>query len=285
MNKFLIFSLSVLISAVLLSCSDHDNPQLSPIDTTQVKITATVRNSPDSQWSTVTEQLTVTVSDVEMTAPKGVVLRSISLIATNGHSRYVVDDKPFSGEPLEFKVPLTSLQGRVNFSLRGNLIKKDSRDAEVIIKDNIQTIVFTESPEFECQGWLYVTVKSKSTSGEEYSHSFEAKSTDHFTLPVPQSELYWKPSSGTAPTLELTIGSGATAWSPNTTFDCKITKTAIGGSSGDDSTISMTIPNTPGSLTSRKLQLYVLTSYFGTWENVTIDPYNLTNIFGIVETE
>lgn len=213
------------------------------------------------------------------------VLRSISLIANNGSARYEIDDKPFSGEPLEFKVPLSGVRGRVNFSLRGNLIKKDSRDAEVIIEDNIQRIVFSETPEFECEGWLYVSVKSKSTSGEEYSHSFETVSTDHFTIPVPRSELYWEPSSGTASTLEVTIGSGANAWSPNTTFDCKITNTAIGTSSADGPTMKLTIPNTPGSLTAQKLQLYVRTTYFGTWENVTIAPYNLTNVFGIVEAE
>lgn len=285
MKKFLVFSLLAIVSTAFTSCSDHDDPQLAPIDTTQVKITATVGDYPDTSWLNVTEQLTVTVSDVEMTAPKGVVLRSISLVANNGSARYLVDDKPFSGEPMEFKVPLTGIRGRVYFSLRGNLIKKDCRDAEVIIEDNIERIVFSETPEFECQGWLYVSVKSKSTSGEEYSHSFETVSTDHFTIPVPRSELYWEPSSGTASTLEVTMGSGANAWSPNTTFDCKITKTAIGSSSDDDITIRMTIPNTPGSLTEQKLQLYVRTSYFGTWENVTIDPYNLTNVFGIVETE
>ncbi len=231
--------------------------------------------------------LYLNVSDVKMKAPDGVVLKSISLVANNGSSRYVIDEKPFSGNPMEFKVPLRSMQGRVYFSLRGNLIKKDSRDAEVIITDNIQKIVFSETPEFECQGWLYVSVKSKSTSGEEYSHSFEVKSADadYFAIAVPQSELYWTPISGTASTLEISLGSGATAWSPNTTFDCKITDTAIGNSSGDPSTLKITIPNSPGSLNSQKLQLYVRTSYFGTWEDVTIEPYNLTTVYTIIETE
>lgn len=285
MNK-LIISLLIITCALLHSCSsDHDSPQLSPIDTTKVKITATVNESPNSSWLNVTEQLTVNISDVRMNAPEGVVLRSISLIANNGLSKWVIDDKPFSGEPLEFKVPLVALRGRVNFSVRGNLIKKDSRDAEVIIADNIQKIVFTETPELECQGRLFVSVKSKSTSGEEYSNSFEVVSSDNFTIPVPQDKIYWQPSSGVAPTIDVSLGSGGSAWSQNTTFDCKITKTAIGSSTGDEPTAKITIPNTPGALNSLKLQMYVISSYFGTWENVTIDPYNLTSVFGIVETD
>lgn len=285
MNKTILFSFVAFACTLFTSCLDHDDPQLAPIDTTQVKITATVEDFPNSSWLKVTEQLTIRVSDVEMKAPKGVVLRSISLVANSGSAKYTVDDKPYSGEPMEFKVPLINMKGRVNFSLRGNLIKKDSRDAEVIIADNIERIVFSETPEFECQGWLYVSVKAKSTSGEEYSHSFEVRSSDHFTIPVPQSELYWQPSSGTASELEVSLGSGATAWSPNTSFDCKIIKTAIGHSSGDEPTLKLIIPNTPGSLNSQKLQMYVRTSYFGTWENVTIEPFNLTNVFSIVETE
>lgn len=285
--KIFILTLPAIISAVFQSCADHDDPELAPIDTTQVEVSARVTDSPDSRWLNVTEEMTVNVSDVKMKAPDGVVLKSISLVANNGSSRYVIDEKPFSGNPMEFKVPLRSMQGRVYFSLRGNLIKKDSRDAEVIITDNIQKIVFSETPEFECQGWLYVSVKSKSTSGEEYSHSFEVKSADadYFAIAVPQSELYWTPTSGTASTLEISLGSGATAWSPNTTFDCKITDTAIGNSSGDPSTLKITIPNSPGSLNSQKLQLYVRTSYFGTWEDVTIEPYNLTTVYTIIETE
>ena len=285
MKKIPFYALLATVCMILPSCLDHDNPKLSPIDTTNVKITATVKDYPDTQWLNVAEELTVNVSDIEMTAPKGVVLRSVSLIANNGTGIYTVDDKPYSGEPLEFKVPLRMLKGRVNFSLRGNLIKKDSRDAEIIIADNIQKLIFSEEPKFECEGWLSVSVKSQSTTGEEYSHSFEVKSDDHLTIPIAQSELYWTPSSGTASTIEVTLGGGADAWTPNTTFDCKILKIAIGHSSGDEPTLKMTIPNTPGSLNSQKLQLYALTSYFGTWEDISIEPYNLTNVFDIVETE
>lgn len=285
MKRFKIITLLATFCALLQSCADHDDPQLAPIDTTQVKITASVTEAPNNSWFNVTEEITIKVSNVEMTAPKGVVLRSISLIANNGSMRFNIDDKPFSGEPLEFKIPLKNLQGRINFSLRGNLIKKDSRDAEIIIADNIQKIVFSETPEFECEGWLYVSVKSKSTTGEEYEKSFEVKSSDHFTIPVPRSELYWEPTTGTAPTLDIALGSGATAWSPNTTFDCKITHTAIGHSSGDEGTLRTTISNTPGSLTDMKLQVIVSTSYFGTWEGVTIDTYNLSNYFSVVESE
>ena len=285
MKKISFYALLATVCMILPSCLDHDNPKLSPIDTTNVKITATVKDYPDTQWLNVAEELTVNVSDIEMTAPKGVVLRSVSLIANNGIGMHTVDEKPYSGETLEFKVPLSILKGRVNFSLRGNLIKKDSRDAEIIIADNIQKLIFSEEPKFECEGWLYVSVKGRSTTGEEYSHSFEVKSGDNLTIPIAQSELYWTPSSGTASTIEVSLGSGANAWSPNTTFDCKILKTAVGHSSGDEPTLRMTIPNTPGSLNSQKLQLYVLTSYFGTWEDISIQPYNLTNVFDIIEAE
>ena len=285
MKKISFYALLATVCMILPSCLDHDNPKLSPIDTTNVKITATVKDYPDTPWLNVAEELTVNVSDIEMTAPKGVVLRSVSLVANNGTGIHTVDDKPYSGEPLEFKVPLNMLKGRVNFSLRGNLIKKDSRDAEIIIADNIQKLIFSEEPKFECEGRLYVSVKGRSTTGEEYSNSFEVKSGDNLTIPVAQSELYWTPSSGTASTIEVSLGGGANAWSPNTTFDCKILKTAVGHSSGDEPTLRMTIPNTPGSLNSQKLQLYVLTSYFGTWEDISIQPYNLTNVFDIVEIE
>ncbi|MDE6311805.1 MAG: hypothetical protein K2L96_08335 [Muribaculaceae bacterium] len=284
MKKAIIsFLIAILCALILHSCADHDDPQLAPIDTSQIKISATVKDFPNASWLAESEQITISVSNIEMTAPKGVVLRSISLIAQSASGKYLIDDKPYSGEPLEFKIPLNGMKGRINFSLRGNLIKQNSRDAEVIIKDNIQTIVFSENPKFECEAWLYFSVKSKSTSGEEYSKTFEVKSTDHFTIHVPGSELYWEPASGTASTLELTIGSGATAWSPNTSFDCTIPFTAIGHSSGDPSTLKLTIPNTPGSLKDQQLQLYVQTVYYGTWENVTIDEFKLLNVFSIVE--
>lgn len=285
MNRFLIISLMLLAGIALHSCEDHDDPQLAPIDTTQVRIKATVNARPGQSWLNVTEQLTISVSDVAMTAPKGVVLRSVSLIASNGMTRFLIDDKPFSGEPLEFKVPLVGKQGRLNFSLRGNLIKQDCRDAEVIIADNIERIVFSETPEFECEGCMVVSVKGTSSTGEEYTHSFEARSTDHFTLPVPQSELYWTPTSGTAPTIEVTLGSGAKVWSPNTTFKSSIISTSIGKSTDDGATLKLTLPNTPGSLNSMKLKLYVLSSFYGSWEGVTIDPHDHLNVFGITETE
>lgn len=277
--------LLAVVFILLHSCADHDDPQLAPIDTTQVKITANVTDTPNTSWLDVSEQMSINVSNVEMKAPKGVVLRSISLMANNGSSRYTVDEKPFSGDPLEFNVPLRGLQGRINFTLLGNLIKKDSRDAEIIIADNIQKIVFSEQPKIECEGWLSVSVKSRSTSGEEYSRSFEVRSSESGVIFIPQNELYWTPASGSAPTVEISFGSGAKAWSPNTTFDCKITQTSIGHSSADAPTLKLTIPNTPGSLNAQKLQLYVRTSYYGKWENITIEPNRLITVFGIVEKE
>lgn len=285
MNKFTALAYVTSICSILSSCADHDDPKLSPIDTSQIKISATVKDHPNTPWLNTSEEMTVDVNNVVMSAPKGVVLKSISLVANNGTSRYEVDEKPYSGEPLEFKVPLTGLRGRLNFSLRGNLIKKDSRDAEIIIADNIQKIIFSEAPEFECTAKLFVTVKSTSTTGEEYSNSFEACSADNLIIPVPQNELYWQPTSGTASTLEVSLGSSALAWSPNTTFDSSISKISIGHSSGETATLKITIPNTPGSLNSEKLQMYVIPSFYGTWENITIEPYSIIYPFSIIEEQ
>lgn len=278
-SSFLLF----LTSFIVVSCSSNDEPQLDPIDTSLVKIESNVKCSPVSQWLVPTQQLSIKVSDIEMSAPNGVVLESISLIAKEGTKTKVIDNKPFSGNELEFKISLNDLQGRVNFSIIGKLIKKDSRDTEFLIADNIERIIFSEMPEFECQARLIVSIHSKSSSGEEYNDFFEVPSSDHFTITVPQNRLYWQPSVGEAKTIDVTLGSGATAWSPNTTFESKITKTAIGNSTGDSPTAKFTIPNIPGSLEALKLQLYVLTTYYGSWEDVTIEPYTLTNIFAIKE--
>ena len=285
MKKITALAYVTSICSILSSCADHDDPKLSPIDTSQIEISATVKDHPNTPWLNTSEEMTVDVNNVVMSAPKGVVLKSISLVANNGTSRYEVDEKPYSGEPLEFKVPLTGLRGRLNFSLRGNLIKKDSRDAEIIIADNIQKIIFSEAPKFECTAKLFVTVKSTSTTGEEYSNSFEACSADNLTIPVPQTELYWQPTSGTASTLEVSLGSSALAWSPNTTFDSSISKISIGHSSGETATLKITIPNTPGSLNSEKLQMYVIPSFYGTWENITIEPYSIIYPFSIIEEQ
>lgn len=273
----------LLFALLVASCSDKDEPQLDLIDTSLVNITATVKAAPNSSWLIPSEQLSIKVYDVEMTAPQGVILQNISLIANDGTNIDVIDDKPFSGKDLEFKVSLNKLRGRINFSLKGKLIKKGCRDAEILIADNIERIIFSDMPEFECQGRLIVSVHAQSTAGEEYSNSFEVVSSDHFTIPVPREQLYWQPASGTASTIDVALGSGATAWSPNTTLKSEIIKTSIGNSTGDAPTAKFTIPNTPGALEALKLQMYVITSYFGTWEDVTIDPYSLTNIFAITE--
>ena len=70
---------------------------------------------------------------------------------------------------MSFKVSLDNYitKGRVNFALYGNLIQKDSRDAQIIIADNIQHIVFAEMPEFDCMVTLDINVKGRSSTGEE----------------------------------------------------------------------------------------------------------------------
>ena len=208
-NPFFSLFLLFLYSFLVASCSDREEPQLAPIDTSSVKIEATIKSTPTSQWLIPTEQLSIKVSDVEMTASQGIILQSISLIANDGTTSEVVDNKPFSGKDLEFRVSLKDLQGRINFSLKATLVKKDCLDAEVLIADNIERIIFSEMPEFECQGRLIVSVQSHSTTGEEYSNFFEVTSSDHFTIQVPREQLYWLPSAGTAPTIDITLGSGA----------------------------------------------------------------------------
>lgn len=278
-SLLLIFIYSFLVA----SCSDLEEPQLLPIDTSLVKIEATIKSTPTSQWLIPTEHLSIKVSDIEMTAPRGVILQSISLLANDGTKTEVFDNIHFSGKEMEFRVSLNNIRGCINFQLKGILVMKGCLDGEILIADNIERIIFSEMPEFECQGRLIVTVHSKSTTGEEYSNFFEVTSSDHFTIPVPQEQLYWQPASGTAPTIDITLGSGGSAWSPNTTLIPEIVKIALGYSTGDAPNIKFTIPNTPGSLEALKLQMYIITSYSGTWENVTIVPYSLTNIFAITE--
>lgn len=219
------------------------------------------------------------MSDVAMSAPKGVVLRSITLYEND----FAIMDKPFSGETLVFKVPLSGMQGRVNFSVRGNLIQKNSRDAQILIEDNIQRIVFSQTPKLECKAHVNVTVKSVSTSGEEFYQWFDIESNDERLVLIPQDKLYWSPASGTASTIELTLGGGADTWSPNSTLESEVTRISWGTDYPAEPVLKISLPNVPGSLDKEKLDMYVLATYFGTTENITIEPYKLTTLFGIRE--
>jgi len=268
-----------VLCVIMSACADHDDPELDPIDTSKVKITASIDTQPAMPWLNPTEEMTIRVSDVEMLAPKGVVLRSISL-CEGGRT---ILDKPFSGEELEFKIPLTYINGRVNFSVIGNLIQKKSRDAQIIIEDNIQRIVFSQTPEFACEGSVRITVKSISTSGEEYTNSFDVNSIGHSAIPVPQSELYWSPASGTASTLELTLEGGAKAWSTNSTLECSAQRIYWVADNGP--VLKMSIPNSPGALDKQKLQLYVVVERFGVYEGVTVESSDLMYVFGLVESK
>lgn len=279
MNKLSIVLLSVL-SLLMTACLDHDNPELSPIDTTAVKITANVDAFPASAWLNPTEEVTIRVSDVDMVAPKGIVLRNIKL--TN--QGQTIMTKPYSGEPLEFKVPLTYMRGRLNFSIIGDLIQKNYRDAEIIIADNIQRIVFTQIPKLECKGFLNVTVKSVSTTGEEFYQWFDVQSDENRVINIPQNRLYWTPSSGTASNVDLTLGGGADTWSSNSTLESEINRISWGSNFPVNPVLRISIPNVPGSLDREKLEMYVLATYFGTTENITIEPYRLTTLFDIRES-
>lgn len=264
---------------LITSCADHDDPELAPINTSDVKISASVNVHPTAIWLNPTEEMTISVSNVSMSAPKGVVLRSITL---EGNGQTIIN-KPFSGETLEFKVPLSYMQGRVNFSIIGNLIQKNCRDAQILIEDNIQRIVFTQTPKLECQAHINVTVKSVSTSGEEFSQWFDVESNEAGVVLIPQDKLYWTPTSGTASTIELTLGGGADTWSPNSTLESAVTRISWGSNYPNDPVLRLSISNTPGSLDKEKLGMYVLATYYGTTENITVEPQRLTTLFDIRE--
>lgn len=280
-SRISILSMVALIVALLPSCADHDDPELAPINTSDVKIQASVAALPITTWMNPTEEMTIRVSNVSMTAPKGVVLRSISLYV-NGNS---IMDKPFSGETLEFKVPLSNMQGRMNFSLIGNLIQKNCRDAQILIEDNIQRIVFTQTPKLECKANINVTVKSVSTTGEEFSQWFDVESNDAGEVLIPDDKLYWTPKSGTASTIELTLGGGATTWSSNSTLESEVTRISWSTNHSGDPVLRLSIPNVPGSLDKENLGMYVLATYFGTTENITVEPQRLTVLFPIRESK
>lgn len=284
MRTLLVGMLLTLITGfccLMSSCLDHDNPELAPINTSKVKIAASIDTKPTATWLNTTEEVTIVVSNVNMTAPKGVVLRSISL-EENGRE---ISNKPFSGETLVYKVPLTYLQGRVNFSIVGNLIQKNCRDAKILIEDNIQRLVFTQTPRLECKAHINVNVRSVSTSGEEYSQRFDVESDDAGVVLIPQDKLYWTPTSGTASSIELTLGGGADTWSPNSTLESEVSRISWGSKYPDGPVLKLSLHNTPGSLDKERLDMYVLATYYGTTENITVEPQSLTTLFVIRESK
>ena len=50
MMKQFLYLLICFIAVSVTSCADHDNPELAPIDTSKVKITADVKVSPSMTW-------------------------------------------------------------------------------------------------------------------------------------------------------------------------------------------------------------------------------------------
>lgn len=272
--------LLLIICFVATSCADHDDPALSPIDTSNVKISAKVDVTPTSSWLSSAEEMTLRISDVKMTASKGIVLRNINLYY-NGQRLL---SKPYSGETLEFKVPLNYMNGRVNFSIIGDLIQKDHRDSEILIEDNIQRIVFTQIPKFEYKAHVNVTVKSVSTSGEEFTQWFDVESEDGVLIPIPKDKLYWTPKSGTASTIELTLGGGADTWSSNSTLESEVTGISWSSYKTGDPVLKISIPNEAGSLDKLNLRMDVNARFFGTTDNVTIEPQNLSLSFFVRES-
>lgn len=281
MCKHLLFA--VLLGLIVTGCSDHDDPKLAPIDTSKVKIRSDVKVLPSESWSwySTSDELTVRVEDVDISAPKGVVLRSIDL-AVNGR---VIAEKPFSGEMLEFKVPLTYMAGRLNMSVLGNLIQKNARDAQIIIADNLQQIVFDVMPEFDCTATLDVTVKGRSTSGEELNRNFQTSSSSILNIVIPQQSLYWTPDEGTASTLEVTMTGSANVTAINSTLEAAVTGVHWNGDQSDSPSLSLTLSNTPGSFAAKKLILLVNTQRHGVWENINTGDTNLTYVFSVTESK
>ncbi|MDE6485811.1 MAG: hypothetical protein K2L14_10520 [Duncaniella sp.] len=283
MMKNFLHAIFCLIALTVNSCADHDNPELAPIDTSKVKITADVEVTPSKAWLNPTEEITVKVSDVEMTAPKGVVLRNINLMV-DGRTAI---QKPYSGETLEFKVPLNYVQtGRINIALWGDLVQQNYRDAQIIIADNIQHVVFSETPEFKCDVIVDVTVRCKLSSGETIDRSFQVKSDGGEYIMIPASELYF--AGDASATLEVTMAAIAEVYSTNSTLKADVARLYWSGGNGSGSTIRFTMPNTPGYLNtwdmgSRQIMLIVNAEMYGTWENVTVTP--LHTMFVVVPKE
>lgn len=284
MKKF-IFPFAFAASLLLAGCQDHDSPELAPIDTSKVKITSDVTATPTSMWLNPTEEIAVKVSNVNMTAPKGVVLRNINLMVDG--AMYI--QKPFAGEDLEFKLPLDKVpRGRINVAVWGELIQKNSRDAQIIIEDNIQRIIFSATPEFACDVTVDIEVKAKSTSGEEYTHTFQVVSTEESYIPVPASELYWTPQSGTAERLEITMTASAKSYSTNSTLKSDVDRVYWSQAGGGNNVLKISMPNVPGTLNSNSLSIPVLvvnTVESGTWENVTVEPARKTYGFLLTESK
>lgn len=287
MNKFL---LSFLVSAGLFftGCdSDNDAPELpqepeisqEEIDASKIVISAKISTGIKSGnlWCNPDDEIMLKVADIDFKAPEGVILQSITLLA-NGDS---IANKPYSGKPLEFYVYTKNLEpGNINFSIIGNLIKKDARDAQIIIKDNISKIIFSEVPEFERENTVDVTVKSISSSGEEYNNSFQA-SAYGFDLFIPSSEIYWTPKEGDAKTVQLTLTANFRVSSTNSTLNAKPQSIYWNGESS--STINIEIPNTPGSLKKEKLSATLEYTIWGKWENVNIGNVNFIAGFAVSE--
>ncbi len=272
----------ILFPLMLVSCLDHDNPELGAINTEAVKIDATISVTPANTWIERSQELVVRVSDLNMKAPKGVILRNI---------RLMVDDrqlltKPYSGEELEFRVPLNYITpGRLNFAVWGDLVQKDHRDASIIIADNISRILFDEIPELECEATVAVTVHGTSTNGEVYDRSFTVKSDDGHDLPVPASELYWRPSLGTASYLDVTLAASAKTSSPNSSLSSIAQRVYWGASHGTEPTIKLHIENKPGALAAEKLVLLVSGVWYGKWENISIEDAKMNFPFILKEVE
>lgn len=279
MNKLAIAIVSVLC-VVTTSCADHDDPELSPIDTSKIKISAIVDAAPTSLWLSSSDEMTIRVSDVAMSAPKGIVLRNITL-CNNGQR---IISKPYSGEALEFKLPLNYMNGRANFSVIGNLIQKNCRDAEILIADNIRRIIFSQIPALEYKARLNVTVKSVSTTGEEFFQRFDVESKDGVLLSIPDDKLYWSPTSGIASTIELSLAGSADTWSFNSTLESEVTAISWNTYNLADPVLKISLPNEPGSLDQLKLRMDVSARFFGTTENITIDPQDLSLSFFVRES-
>ncbi len=129
-----------------------------------------------------------------------------------------------------------------------------------------------------------MTVKSVSTTGEEYTQWFDIESEDGMLIPIPKDKLYWTPLSGTASTIELTLGGGADTWSSNSTLESEVTGISWATYKPSDPVLKLTIPNEAGSLDNLKLRMDVNARFFGTTDNVKIEPQNLSLSFFVRES-
>lgn len=267
---------NILIGALgfagFVSCEDHDSPELSPIDTTEIGITASITLNPSHLWYTTRDEYGIKVGNIDMTAPQGTVIRTVSLLIDG----QTVMEKPWSGDMLEFQLPLSSQwKGKHKAAIWCKLIRKNARDADYIIKDNMDLTVFDEIPQFNKDVAVRFTVSGKSATGETYSQEILVPSDHHGQVEIPSSDLYPDNVSSLQVTMEIANVSVAAIHSDQlqTTINNSYWNTS------DKNTITLKIPNEAGALENALKEKHLFpiidARIHGTHEGIAVDVPSL----------